>query len=339
VSEVSQKAYRPRLDDVDRAKGLAILLVVIGHLARDSTPGQEWYWNLKLMIYEFHMPFFMFLSGMVMFYSGSADTSPADYRKKLGRRVHRLLVPFLLFGLLTLAAKVLAGSFASVDNKPSSLGSGLLALFWNTHSSPATSVWYIFVVFVYYLIVPPLLWLLRRSWMLLAPAAALYVLPLPEYFYLDRIGHYLVFFVLGGLASGHLADYEKLVDRWAVLWLGLFTCLLAAWPPPQHFSLEPTWRQSVIALLSLPALYALVRRPGLKHAELLGYLGGYSFAIYLFNTWMIGLAKGLMLRVMPWDDGHFLLYMAVLLAAGVVGPILLKACVLRRIKPLDAMTT
>jgi uncharacterized membrane protein YcfT len=324
---------------VDRAKGLAILLVVIGHLARDWPPGHEWYGNLKLIIYEFHMPFFMSLSGMVMFHSGAADTPPSGYRKKLGRRVVRLLVPFLLFGLLTLVAKVLAGSFGGVDNRPSSPGGGLLALFWDTHSSPATSVWYIFVVFIYYLIVPPLLWTLRRAWMLLVPAAVLYVLPLPEYLYLDRIGHYFVFFVLGGLASRHRGDFEELVDRWAVLWLGLFACLLAAWPPPAHFSLEPTWRQSVIAVLSLPALYALVRRPTLGQGEMLGFIGGYSFAIYLFNTWMIGLAKGLMLRVMPWDDGHFLIYMAASLAAGVLGPILLKAGVLRRIGPLDAMTT
>jgi fucose 4-O-acetylase-like acetyltransferase len=58
-----------RLDDIDRAKGLACLLVVFGHIvSRRTPPGHEWYGVLKEAIYHVHMPFFVYLSGLVFFY-------------------------------------------------------------------------------------------------------------------------------------------------------------------------------------------------------------------------------------------------------------------------------
>lgn len=57
-----------RLPDIERAKGLAILLVVFGHVvAREAPAGNEWYTFSKSAVYSFHMAFFMFLSGLVFF--------------------------------------------------------------------------------------------------------------------------------------------------------------------------------------------------------------------------------------------------------------------------------
>jgi uncharacterized membrane protein YcfT len=61
------------LADVERAKGLAIILVVIGHIvAREPLANNEWYVVLKSAIYAFHMPFFMYLGGLVFFHVGDA---------------------------------------------------------------------------------------------------------------------------------------------------------------------------------------------------------------------------------------------------------------------------
>ena len=56
-----------RIDYIERAKGLGITLVVFGHIAGRSVPdGNEWYRHVYWLIYFFHMPFFMFLSGLVL---------------------------------------------------------------------------------------------------------------------------------------------------------------------------------------------------------------------------------------------------------------------------------
>lgn len=47
---------------IDRLKGLAIVLVVMGHVFGFSQPDDA----ITKFIYTFHMPLFMFLSGMVV---------------------------------------------------------------------------------------------------------------------------------------------------------------------------------------------------------------------------------------------------------------------------------
>ena len=148
--------------------------------------------------------------------------------------------------------------------------------------------------------------------------------------------------MLGGMASLHLVSYLHFLDRWSTLCIGLFALLLVLWPPPFHFSLSPlapTVRPAIIALLSLPGLHALIRRPGFNNSRTLLLIGRYSFVIYLFNTIMIGAAGAMMRPLMSLDGYKFLIGGPILLAAGIAGPVLLKVGVLRRIKRLDEMTT
>ena len=86
----------------------------------------------------------------------------------------------------------------------------------------------------------------------------------------------------------------------------------------------------VCGLLSMPALHGLVRTRPLDRFGLLMIFGSYSFVIYLLNTPFIGFAKGVMLRVMPWDGANFLLFAPLLLAAGIGLPVALKKYGLRQ---------
>jgi fucose 4-O-acetylase-like acetyltransferase len=75
---------------VDRAKGLAILLVVLGHI---NSP-------LSGVIFSFHVPFFFFLAGLFIKTSYSEKTY-------LEKGLKRLIVPFLIFGFLGLFATLI----------------------------------------------------------------------------------------------------------------------------------------------------------------------------------------------------------------------------------------
>ena len=85
---------RERRLDLDRAKGYAILLVVAGHLvANTAPPGEDWYEPLRYVLYRFHMPFFLYLSGTVAVLSGvlqaphsSAAAAHASRQRRPGPR-------------------------------------------------------------------------------------------------------------------------------------------------------------------------------------------------------------------------------------------------------------
>lgn len=332
---------RPRREDLDRAKGLAILLVVIGHLvARQPPAGNQWYVVLKEALYLFHMPFFMYLSGYVTFLSGAAGAPPSKWGRLVSRRAERLLLPFILFGMVIAVGKLVASQFLHVDNLPASLPQAVMGMVWYTDHSPATSVWYIAVLFVLCVVTPPLLRMLGGSTARLAILAmAVYLLPLPHVMYLDRVGTYFLFFVLGGLAWEQGERWLAFMDRYAWVALAALVAVCALLMMPWADSVDSRTKLLAAGLVSMPALHGVVRAIRRDPLGMLMLLGTYSFVIYLLNTVFIGLTKAVMLRFFDWDGTNFLIYAPALLLAGVLLPLLMKRYLFARIPYVDRLTS
>ena len=89
---------RKRLIWADSLKGILMILVVLGH-AIQYTIGNECYANrLWNIIYSFHMPAFMAVSGYLAFRLNSS--SGGNLRKVVSRRFRQLVVPFILWTLV-----------------------------------------------------------------------------------------------------------------------------------------------------------------------------------------------------------------------------------------------
>ena len=324
------------LADIERAKGLAIILVVIGHVvAREPPAHNEWNVALKEAIYAFHMPFFMYLGGLVFFHIGDAVNPRPSYGAYLIRRAERLLVPFLSLGLLILLAKLLAEHFVHVDNTPTSAWAGLQSLVWHTEQSPATSVWYIFVLFVYCAITPMLVRLSQgRFWPALLLAVMLHCLMVPQIAYLNRVAYFFVYFLIGCVAGKYRAQTMQFVDRTLPISGVIFSISLVL----ATMQIEPALTGEICALSSLAFIHGLMRTDFFDRSDALLWLGKFSFVIYLLNTLTIGLAKGVLLKVAPWDGINFLGFFPILLLSGLIGPVLLKTILLDRFAMLARLT-
>jgi fucose 4-O-acetylase-like acetyltransferase len=329
----------PRDADLDRAKGLAILLVVFGHLVARADPvGVEWYEPLRRAVYAFHMPFFLYLSGMAAAMSGALSGPPSAWPGYAANRARRLLVPFFGLGLAILAAKLAASRVMFVDNAPNNLAAGLDGLFWHTAQSPARSIWYAFVLFVFCVATPVLIWADRgRLRLLFFVTILLYCVPCPAIFYGDELCRYALFFCFGIAAGMAHERWVALIDQhWRPLGLVFVTILvwIAAFGNFYCFSVTLL----CTGVLSMPVLHGLVRNLSETPSRLFLTLGRYSFMIYLFNTMFIGLAKGILLRLTSWDGAHFLPFAVALGVAGTLGPVALKDFAFRRAKFLDRLT-
>lgn len=73
-----------RLDWIDIAKGIAIILVIVGHTVPNPSP-------LRHAIFSFHMPLFFILAGYTF--------RPKPWRELLSGSVSRLLVPYVVLAL------------------------------------------------------------------------------------------------------------------------------------------------------------------------------------------------------------------------------------------------
>lgn len=73
-----------RLDWIDIAKGIAIILVIVGHTVPNPSP-------LRHAIFSFHMPVFFILAGYTF--------RPKPWRELVSGSVSRLLVPYVVLAL------------------------------------------------------------------------------------------------------------------------------------------------------------------------------------------------------------------------------------------------
>jgi len=332
----SARPRREHLADIDRAKGLGIFLVVLGHLVTGRPPeGADWYMTLRAAIYAFHMPFFIYLSGYMFYYTAS-DQIPSSGRPSFFlKRAERLLIPFFAFGVFIVIGKHVAANFIHVDNYSNSIFADIVNLFWDTRASAAKSVWYIFVLFEYTVVLVIVHAIVSNRVLLLLISIPLSVLPVLPILYADRFFLYLPFFLFAGLAVQRRERWTAFVDRYLWINLIIFAAAIIVTRVIANYNLSIL----LCGFLSIPVLHGFCRRKISEVGGVLAILGGFSFVIYLLNTVAIGLAKGVLLFFVPWDGSGFFLLFPLLLAAGILGPVVAKALIFRRVPYLDRLTT
>ncbi len=328
---------RPRLDDIDAAKGLGIVLVVFGHLVAweggNYPKGFAWYMVTDQALYRFHMPFFMFLSGFIFFYTYNPIRTLHEYRRYAVRKSWRFLPAYLLFGVLMIAGKVIGQRYLHVVSPPGDFWRGCEEILIRPMTSHASSLWYIYALLVFQLLSPAALWLSRnRLEPLLGVALVLHFLPRTPLFCLDRVCEHAFVFVAGGYAVSHFSVWTAFVDRFRRYTLITFIGVLVA----SVYSHVPSYP---IALLSIPALHGLCRLPRWRSSYWLLLFGKYTFVIYLMNTMVIGLEKGLLERFHLWTGLSFVIFGPLLLLNAMFVPIFLKVYVFPRIPGLDRITS
>lgn len=91
---------KTRLEYLDAAKGLGILLVILGHI---------YAWNpninrkiLVTWIYSFHMPLFFIVSGMLIKYKNYCNI-----KEFIFSRIKHILVPYIVFSLCNALVRIL----------------------------------------------------------------------------------------------------------------------------------------------------------------------------------------------------------------------------------------
>lgn len=319
-----------RLGEIDKLKGLAIFLVVLGHIvAREAPQGNDWYVGLKDTIYLFHMPLFMFLSGLILAYARKPIQDLKGYRRYVVGKFYRLMPAYLLFSLVVFVGKMLLGPVMHVDNTAESWWNYFDVLI-NPLSSYCAYLWYIYVLFIFYAIAPSAYYVTRQRIHYLLPLCLIaHFVELPGYFALSSVGEYAFVFVLGCTAGEHYQAYSKWLEQYGPFFVTPFVVTLffaTAWDVPKF----------VLGLMAIPACQPLV---GMRLADgwnVLKILGYYTFPIYLMNTLFIGVAKGVMFKFASWDGANFFWFAPTLLIAGIVGPIVVSELYARRSQLIPA---
>lgn len=322
---------RPRLNDIDRAKGLAITLVVFGHLIADEFPvGNDWYVHANLILYKFHMSFFMFITGVVTFYTLPDIRSFSDYAGYVRKKFIRLVPAYFLIALIIAAGKTLVGRYAHIENPVNGVHD-LCDAFLRPAKSFCSSVWYVYTIFIYFLIIPVLLTLVKRRLdILLVVAFVVYFLPRSHYFAESSVAQYMFVFLVGGWAIQHYSLYLHVIDRYRWMFFGIFVACIGL-----YFIADIP--KLVFGLCSIPALHSFVRLRIFDGDTLLKLFARYAFPIYLINTMAIGVVRVLVQTYWSWNGRNFLLVAPVLLVVGLATPIMVHRIFIKNTPVLNTI--
>ncbi|WP_458237399.1 acyltransferase family protein [Pseudomonas sp. P5_A2_2] len=323
-----------RLSEVDTAKGIAIALVVIGHMvARDLKPhGNDWWMVFHEHLYSFHMAFFFFLSGYVFF------THPPDqWPGRLYKSATKLVPAYLLFASIVYVAKFAAARVLHVDRPVRHPLDEILFLISYPTESFAQFLWFIVTLLMIYALMTVFrAWITRYLGVALAVSLALHVLSVTghvtDFLALQQLTRYTLFFLLAAACHRNLAAWTSAVSRNGEWFVIAFVAALIALPL--------VWLPTVAGLLSLPALLAVAiwADRWSRIREPLQFLGRNTLPIYLMSSLTMGLVRGIVLKLWGWDDWHFFVVAPALIAAGLLVPIAVQRMLFARWAWTDRIT-
>jgi fucose 4-O-acetylase-like acetyltransferase len=218
---------------VDMLKGLAIALVVLGHGVQTNIGNFDQ--NLLFrIIYSFHMPLFMFLSGYITWLK-RAQIRTVEY---LSSRFLRLVVPFMAWYML---GYLLSGIYARLD---------FLAYLRELINSPELGLWFLWTLFLCSCLLYLALLVMRKfnadkfsDYLLVGCAIFIKYIPLNIFgFYLVK--WYFMFFVIGYLVSKHIALIKKWKNKIYAVSIVVFPLLVSFWMRDGNALFLPQLRNS-----------------------------------------------------------------------------------------------
>lgn len=261
----------------DQLKGILLVLVIFGHTFADGV-GESW---TKWMIYGFHMPLFLFLSGYLIVWERFGSRSPAMLVRHYWRR---MLAAWLVVSLLWNAWTDPA-SYSSVR-----------AFVRTTFLEPNFHLWYVPMLFGGLLVLRMLGGTVAGRWTLAMSALAgalLFQTPLREQLpavlleNVDaRYAGYFVWFLLGVAVRNRWLPRLPLPP---VLLVGAVGLALRAWTYDHH---EPWWSAAGFAVLSagavmcVPAARDALRTPVPLAGPALRAVGELSLYVYLLHPFV-----------------------------------------------------
>ena len=302
-----------RVEWVDYAKGLCIILIVMMHSTlgvQDAVGETGWLNPVVLFAKPFRMPDFFLIAGL--FLMRAIDR---DWRHYLDKKVVHYFYFYLLWLVIQFAFKA--------PGMASEIGwNGVGELFFLSFIDPFGVLWFIYILPIVFIVTK----LLRSVpvWVVWPVAAALELLPIAtDWMVIDEFASRFVYFYTGYAFAPHVFRFAAAaIERtglaviallaWAVLNGALVFTGVAALP---GVSLP----LGLVGCLAVVAFSALLSRSRLM--EPVRYCGENSIVIYLAFFLPMATARSVLLSVGIIDDIGTM--SAIVTATGVVAPLVL----------------
>jgi len=312
-----------RLTYIDIARGICIILVVVGHFIPAHSP--QWFLVMRDIIYCFHMPLFMFVSGFVY----QQYKKPTPYKAFITKKFKRLIIPYFLISIFIICTKLLVEKEMYVEN-PVDLHS-----FYQIFYLPSAGfyLWFVYVLFLIFLIIPFFNTPLKLNILFIA-SFLLLILPVEftDLFCLNQFKGYLFYFVLGCFTSLHsrIREYAEKTPLFIKAFIFIALYSLLSFKPEIISPFSNLLIKACLGITGISFIIAisrLIEQNTITLKKIFTQLAVYSFTIYLFHTTFQGLAKSVLTKIglteYLSENTAFIILILTVNSMGIIGPIIL----------------
>ncbi len=319
-----------RIESLDIAKAICIVLVVVGHYIPDNSP--IWYVVLHDVIYTFHMPLFMFASGFIYM----ATKKDMGYGVFIQKKVQRLLIPYFATSVVIISIKLLTQGDMSVDNPVDIMS--YLRMFYLPEAG--YFLWFIWALWWMFVIVGLLKTPKARMSFLLV-SIILHYLPfdfLPKVFCVEQCANMMVFFMLGVFVCENkrclkfVMEYRHYKVAVSLLLFIAIQTLFQLYGKEGNDTLLNVLPPYIGIFFVLEMSKFVCRQVDKNRRRFLTTISMASYIIYLLHTTFEGFAKALFMKFSFNSDLWYVFVMEafVVILVGTLAPILLNKYVLSR---------
>jgi len=321
LQAIAPSSGHQRIDFLDVAKGVGILLVVMGHClgglrAAEIVEEASLAWFSFYLIYSFHMPLFFFLTGSLVEIRVGAQ--PGRF---LRTNVTRIAYPYFLWGLVQTIVQLLASGLIThpISQPPVEL---LIYMLW----APPAQFWFLYALFFLHLIA--LLTLLvggRVLFMLvfsLVYASSAISPPVASFISSYVTGTNILFYVLGVCIGGPLIGWRgHLAQPYAYTIIAAIVFFSAVWVGWTTGGGLDTYATLPAAFAGCGAVLLLCRTDALRENPLLGYLGRRALPIYVLHVMFVAGARIVLVKAFHLSSVDLIL--PIIFLAGIAGPLVI----------------
>lgn len=312
-------------------QGFSMLLVVLGHVSLTGTfqdPGHPVAAAMERVIYSFHMPLFIFISGWLFYLTCIKRNT--TYKGMLTKKLSRLGIPFLFFTIITMLIKL---AMSSLVRRPVDV-TEIINTFILFSSNPLEEMWFITVLLILMAIYPVYRWLTGHdatAWGLVAALIIYIILPTDiRVFRLSAVARMAPYFIAGIMCCRY-GIIEKYASKWwvAAVALTLFIAvnvMQTADPYLPEKAIRLTQASAGIALSVCMCAFITILRP----------TAFSSFRDYTFQIFLLGIFFQMAVRIVYSRTGHlseavYPLLFAVSVIVGTYIPVIISKTIQRHL--------
>ncbi|MGG7213193.1 acyltransferase family protein [Clostridium nigeriense] len=318
-------------NEVDYMKGIAIILVFIGHAATPSfLPRPDIYEFIVQFIYMFHMPVFFFVSGFLSLKLLDMNLK-TQYLPFIRKKLYRLGLPFLTISIITNALIIILKQITNSPVGIKGLADMIKVIFLYPENGIMGALWFLYTLLFISILAPLILKIPIKFTLAIAIMLNIFFPNNISFLALNRVTFFLVFFLLGIIFRKFYSKSKILFEKRYFIFISLLIISITTYIYTSNFPINNYFLNSLIFIsgfFGIILVYNLATKVNSSN-NMLKFIGQRSIDIYIFS-WFFQIASMILISTILKIENYSIFFVSNLIIGSLCLPF--SNYVIRRFK-------